>query len=229
MITVVVPVYNESDILGANIVRLAKAMDSLGRDYEIIIAEDGSTDGSLAVAEKLKSRRVRILNSGNRIGRGLTLRNAMIAAKGGIIVHTDADLATDPMQIEKLIAGVENGLDICVGSRLLPGSKVHGRSLAREVSSRGYNLLVRALFKTSVRDHQCGFKAFRKSTLLPMLEHVQDRHWFWDTELLIRAQSKGLRVSEIPVAWTDRSRSNVRLSSDILYMGLAALRLRLRI
>jgi len=231
MISIQVPVHNESAILAANMARLKKAMDALGGDYEIIIAEDGSTDGSGEIARKLASSngRIRAITSGTRLGRGVSLANAIRAARGGIVMCIDADLPADLSHIGELVREIGRGADICTGSRLLPGSKVIGRSAVREFFSRGYNLLLRILFHTSVFDHQCGFKAFRKSSVLPLLGEVRDRHWFWDSELLILAQRKGLKVAEIPVRWTDRRESGVRLSTDVVSMGFAALALRLRL
>ena len=229
MISIVLPVYNEAKTISSNILKLRSFMDQLGVDYEIIVCEDSSTDDTLEVIQGIASDRLRILHSEKRLGRGRSLSNAMTLAKGETIVYMDADLATNLNYIKPLIAGVEAEADIVTGSRLLPGSIVRSRSLSREFLSRGYNIILRLMFRTLIRDHQCGFKAFRKSSVLPLLDIVGDSHWFWDTELLIRAQNKGLRVSEIPVEWTDRSCSSVLLKSDIPYMGISALMLRLRI
>ncbi len=229
MISVVVPVYHESAILRANVMRLKKAMDALKQNYEILVMVDGSTDGSREIAEKLASNRVRVLNSETRLGRGASLRNAMAAAKGDLVMYTDADLAVDLAYLGPLLHEVEEGADISTGSRLMSASEVRGRSLLREFFSRSYNRMLRLLFRTSIKDHQCGFKAFRKSSVLPILDEVKARHWFWDSELLIRAQDNGLRVAEIPVKWTDSSKSTVDLRRDVACMGAAALELRFRI
>jgi glycosyltransferase involved in cell wall biosynthesis len=227
MISVIVTVHNESQILRDNLPRLKRSLDALGREYEIILAEDGSNDDSLAVAKALESKTVRILSFAKRLGKGCAISNAIAEAKGDIIVHMDADLSTDLVALKPLIQEVENGAGICIGSRLVPGSTVRGRNTMRKIASHGYNGLLRLLFKTSVHDHQCGFKAFRKDDVTLLLPLVKDRHWFWDTELLVKAQANGLRVVEIPISWTEGPQSNVRLYSDIVYMGIAAMRLRL--
>ncbi len=227
MISVIVPVHNEAGILVSNMQRLKQHLEGLGTEYEIIIAEDGSTDDSAVAAKTMVSDRMILMSSREKLGRGLALKKAIQAAKGGIVMYMDADLATDLGHLRELIATIENGADISTGSRLLKDSKVKGRNFLRELSSRGYNSLLRLLFRSRVHDHQCGFKAFRKSSVLPLLDEVKDNHWFWDSELLIRAQRKGLKVEEIPVRWTDRRQSGVKLHTDILYMGLAAIKLRL--
>jgi len=227
MISVIVPVHNEARTLAANMAELGRALDAF--DYEIIIAEDGSTDGSAAVAEKLKSKKIIVLSSPKRLGRGASLRNAILSSRGDVVIYTDADLSTDLRSLKPLVDEVRKGSDISTGSRLIPGSIIHGRNFIREFLSRSYNLLLRLLFRTKIHDHQCGFKAFRKKAILPLLDEVEAKHWFWDSELLIRAQKKGLKVSEIPVEWKDRAGSSVRLQSDIIGMGIAAIALRFRL
>jgi len=229
MITVIIPVHNESSIIADSAARIAAAIRKAGWEYEIIIFEDGSTDGSAAAARALEGgdKRVRAIISESRLGRGLSLASAIRAAKGDTIAYMDADLATDLAHLPELIHAIEEGADIATGSRLIRGSVVEGRNAARGFASRGYNLLLRILFGSRIRDHQCGFKAFRKSSVIPLLDRVRDRHWFWDSELLILAQRSGLRVVEFPVRWKDRKDSRVRLHSDIVRMGLAALGLRL--
>jgi glycosyltransferase involved in cell wall biosynthesis len=229
MISIIIPLHNETKILSENVSRLKKRVDGSNYEYEIILAEDGSTDQTPQIARSLASSYpdIRLIITKKRLGRGLSLSNAIAAARGDIVVYMDADLATDLSHLDALIREIENGSDISTGSRLMPGSKVSGRNALRDIASKSYNLLLRLLFRTAVRDHQCGFKAFRKSSVLPLLSEVKDTHWFWDSELLIRAQARGLKVTEIPVNWTDRKESGVRLHADILYMGLAALKLRL--
>jgi hypothetical protein len=231
MLSAILPVHNEAAIVAQSVAKLEKALDLLGTDYEIILCEDGSSDGSGTVARKLaqvKSGKIRALVSEKRLGRGLALANALRAARGDVAIYMDADLATNLSHVKELSDEIERGADISTGSRLVPGSMVRGRSRAREFFSRAYNLLLRLLFRTSVHDHQCGFKAFRLSSVLPLLGNVKNAHWFWDSELLIRAQAAGLTVSEMPVEWSDRKKSSVQLQSDILQMGMSALLLRIR-
>lgn len=228
MISIIVPVHNEAPILKRNVSKLLEAAKSLG-DFQIILAEDGSTDGSREVASALARGPVSLLSSQKKLGRGASLKRAIKASSGDTVIYMDADLATDLCHMEELVSGIGKGYDIVTGSRLMKGSAVTGRSTLREFFSRGYNLMLRLLFNTGINDHQCGFKGFRKSAVLPLLDSVQDDHWFWDSELLIRAQKKGLKIAEIPVKWTDRKDSSVRLRSDILRMGAAAIRLRLKI
>lgn len=228
MISIIVPVYNEVRIISRNIGRLRHFMDNSGLDYEMIIAEDGSTDGTREAVEKMAAPRMRCLVSEKRMGRGHSLNRAISAAKGGIVVYMDADLATDLDYLKPLVREIENGSIIATGSRLMPNSRLGRRSHLRNLLSQGYNLMLRRFFGSMIYDHQCGFKAFKKPEILALLKRVKDNHWFWDSEVLLIAQSDGLKVSEIPVSWTDRPDSSVNLYSDVFNMGLAALSLRLR-
>lgn len=225
MVSFIIPVHNQSGILLSSISKLRKgvALD----EYEIIIAEDGSTDDFQLIAPKLEKIGIRILSFKEKLGRGKALKNAFKASRYDIVFYMDADMATDLSQIPRVLAKLDEGYDIVTGSRLVKGSDVKGRSFLRSFFSKSYNLMLRILFNSKIHDHQCGFKAFRKKTVLPLLGQVKDTHWFWDSELLIKAQQKGLKVSEVPVRWVEKGNSRVRLSTDIFYMGLAALKMRL--
>lgn len=229
MISVIIPIYNEEEILLSNVSRLSDAVRSLPEEYEILIAEDGSTDDSRLLANRLVSKSIRLINSPERLGRGLSLAHAIRQSRGSIVIYMDADLSTDLGMLGPVVEEIAKGADICTGSRLLADSKVIGRNSLRESLSRLYNLFLRLLFKTSVKDHQCGFKAFNRDKVLPLLDDVSDRHWFWDTELLIKAQDRGLRVTEVPVTWEDRKKSSVEPLVDVPYMLISMLKLRFTI
>ncbi|MGA2524901.1 MAG: hypothetical protein ABSF65_12230, partial [Candidatus Bathyarchaeia archaeon] len=105
------------------------------------------------------------------------------------------------------------GYEVSTGSRMLPESKVE-RSTRRSISSKSYNFLVRHMLGSKVRDHQCGFKAFKKEAFLALLGEVKATHWFWDTEILVRAQRHGFKVKEIPVEWTSGKGTKVNFAKD---------------
>ncbi|MEM4389992.1 MAG: glycosyltransferase [Candidatus Micrarchaeia archaeon] len=216
-VTLVLPVYNEEHALEHAVRSLKKEARKLNRPFEIIIAEDGSVDGTYRVAKRLARGNIRMLHSRKRLGRGAALSRAIEKADSDIVAYIDVDLASSLAGLRRLVRSVEKGAAISTGSRMLPGAAVK-RSAMREIASRAYNLLVRLLFGSRIHDHQCGFKAFRRSAVLPLLEEVEDRHWFWDTELLVRAQANGLRVDEFPITWKEGKGSKVRLWADVTYM-----------
>jgi glycosyltransferase involved in cell wall biosynthesis len=230
-----IPVYNEASALPRAVEAARAELEKIkGLRYEILIAEDGSTDATPRVAAALekKFREVKWLHSEARLGKGASLSKAFRACRGGrgsIVAFMDADLATPPRFLRELVS-LSRDFDVVVGSRYLSSSKAE-RSLLRRAYSWVYNWLVRVLFSSKLRDHQCGFKAFRREALLELLPRVRARHWFWDTEVLVLAQRAGLRVKEFPVEWDEKGRggrSKVRLRDALGFIaGIAELRWRL--
>jgi hypothetical protein len=196
--------------------KTVQTLNELKYSYEIIIAEDGSTDGTAERSEELakKFSYVKHIHCEKRLGRGTALKNALMQCRGEVLVYMDLDLATDLKSLKPLIEAIAvEGYDVSIGSRLLPESKVE-RSFRRSISSKSYNFLVRHMLGSKVRDHQCGFKAFKKEPLLNLLDEVEATHWFWDTELLVRAYRHGYRVKEIPVEWKSGKDTKVNLTKD---------------
>jgi glycosyltransferase involved in cell wall biosynthesis len=224
-ISAVIPVYNDAVSLEKAIPAAMQHLEQICSSFELIIAEEASTDGSYEIAREWADRdiRIQILHKDKRQGRGLALTRAALYSSGEIFCYFDVDLATDLKHLQELILSIRKGNDIAIGSRLLTESCIN-RSLNREVKSRGYNLLVRLFLGGKVRDHQCGFKAFNRVRLLQLLPDIRDTHWFWDTELLILAQRHAYRVDEIPVTWQEGSGTTVK-KSDIIQMGRSILSL----
>jgi len=228
-ISIILPIYNEVEIIEKSLMKTEEFIKSTNYDYEIILAEDGSKDGSDKICEKLASRKKRIkhFHSDNRLGRGRALKKVLVKTTGDVLIYFDADLATDISSVRELIKEIEMGYDVSIGSRLLPKSNVE-RLFAREIASRGYNLLARFLFHTEIKDLQCGLKAFRRSTL-PILLSANDNYWFWDSEILIMAEKENLKISEIPVKWNEGNKSKVNILKDSIVMGLKLLRLKIKL
>ncbi|OPX61988.1 MULTISPECIES: dolichyl-phosphate beta-glucosyltransferase [unclassified Methanoregula] len=224
-ITAIIPVFNDRPSLEIALETSVDTLSAITPDFEILVAEDGSTDGSTEYVREFEKRdpRVRLLHSDERQGRGRALNRAIREARGSIVCYYDVDLATDMKHLPALISAVRDGSDISTGSRLLPDSDIV-RSGDREIASRGYNLLVRLILRSSIYDHQCGFKAFNRDRILPVLPAIRSNHWFWDTEILVRSQRKGYRISELPVRWRAGKGTTVRFR-DVFEMGTAILRL----
>ncbi|AEA47796.1 flippase-like domain-containing protein [Archaeoglobus veneficus] len=219
VVSVVLPAYNEAMRLEMAVMEIIKALEKIGYDYEVIIAEDGSTDGTAEIAAKLADgNRIRHLHSDERLGKGGAILRAFEAAKGSIVAFVDVDLSTDLKHLKELIDAIAvEGYDIAIGSRLTKGSKAE-RPVRRNVASKVYNFLVRFMLGSKVKDHQCGFKAFKKDLILDLGKKAKDRHWFWDTEVLVLAQREGLRIKEIPVEWKQSKDSKISLAKDSGYM-----------
>ena len=216
VVSVVLPAYNEADKLECAVTEISQALKETGYSYEIVIAEDGSTDGTAERSEELaqKFSYVRHIHREKRLGRGTALNNAFRQCNGEVLVYMDLDLATDLKSLKPLVEAITvEGYDFSTGSRMLPESKVE-RSLRRSISSKTYNFLVRHMLGSKLRDHQCGFKAFKREPLLRLLDEVEATHWFWDTEIMVRAYRHGYRIKEIPVEWKSGKDTKVNLFKD---------------
>jgi uncharacterized protein (TIRG00374 family) len=222
-VSVVLPAYNEADTLADTVAitleRLAAFLPA--ESYEVIISEDGCVDATPDIAARLAREDTRVVHvhSDDRLGRGSALERAFREARGETLAYFDTDLATDMRHLEELIESVRtDGYDVATGSRWIPGREAD-RPARRGVPSNWYNRLVRWILGSRVRDHQCGFKAFDRDALFAVAPDVQDDHWFWDTEVLVKAQSRGYRVREFPVEWEPQDDSKVDLIRDVLGMG----------
>jgi glycosyltransferase involved in cell wall biosynthesis len=197
-----------------------------------VIADNGSNDGTPELARTLEARdpRVRALILEVK-GRGLALREAWLSSDADIVSYMDVDLSTDLTHLPELIAMVaERGCDVAIGSRLARGSKTD-RQLKREITSRGYVALIRLTFpRLRITDAQCGFKALNRKAVQAVVPHIENRMWFFDTEMLILAHQAKLKICELPVRWVEDTDTKVKIVSTALedIRGLARMRFRRR-
>jgi len=227
-VSVVLPAYNEeATIEGTVEVTLSTLASFLpAGSFEVIVAEDGCDDRTPEIATRLAGEddRVRHIHSDERLGRGGALEYAFHRAEGETLAYFDTDLATDMDHLEELIESIRSGeYDVATGSRWMP-EKTADRPAKRGVPSLGFNTLVRFFLRSDLRDHQCGFKAFSREAFEALDDDVQDEHWFWDTEMLVRAQRTGFRVKEFPVDWEPKGDTKVDLVRDVFGMGSQILR-----
>jgi len=227
-VSVVLPAYNEADTIEQTVsITLETLASFLPEDaYEVIVAEDGCSDRTPEIATRLadEDSRIRHVHSDDRLGRGGALEYAFDQADGETLVYFDTDLATDMSHLEELVNAVRvDGYDVATGSRWMPENRAD-RPAKRGIPSFGYNTLVRTVLRSDLKDHQCGFKAFDRQALEALLPLVQDEHWFWDTELLVKAQRNGYRVKEFAVDWTPKGDSKVDIVRDVFGMGSQILR-----
>jgi glycosyltransferase involved in cell wall biosynthesis len=217
-VDIVVPVHDEEAALAGSIRRL-HAFLSAGFPFvwRIVIADNASTDGTLAIARLLAEDLpgVRVLHLEEQ-GRGRALRAAWSASDAAVVAYMDVDLSTDLRALLPLVAPLLSGhSDLAIGSRLARGARVV-RGPRREAISRTYNRLLRVSLHARFSDAQCGFKAVRADVARCLLPGVRNEAWFFDTELLMAAQRRGLRIHEVPVDWVDDPDSRVRILATAL-------------
>jgi putative flippase GtrA len=221
-VDIVVPVYNEEAGLERSIRRLHRFLrDGFPFRWRIVVADNASTDTTPAIGAALAEDlpNVAYLRL-ERKGRGRALRAAWSASPARVVAYMDVDLSTDLRALLPLVAPLLSGhSDLAIGTRLARGSRVV-RGPKRELISRGYNRLLRMVLRARFSDAQCGFKAVRRDAADGLLGDVRDEGWFFDTELLVLAQRRGLRIHEVPVDWVDDPDSRV----DIIATALADLR-----
>jgi len=225
-VSIVLPAYNEAKRMEDTVERTAAALREISSSFEIIIAEDGSKDGTDRICESLAKKYdfVKHLHSEERQGRGRALDRAFRSSNGDILGYIDVDLATDMKHMSELIQSIRDGYDFSTGSRMLPQSNVK-RPFKRGFASKGFNFLTRLMLGSKLYDHQCGFKSFRREALFALMDNIKDTHWFWDTELFVRAQRAGYRIKEFPVEWKQGGTTKVNLVKDVFGMGSQIFRL----
>jgi glycosyltransferase involved in cell wall biosynthesis len=231
MFSIILPAYNEADNIESSIKGLIDVLETKKNAFEIIIAEDGSTDGTDGIATRLAREHASIkhLHSDRRLGRGLALKRCGGMISGDYPVYMDVDLAPEfGEKLTDMLFFFHRGFDIVVGSRYHESSNAK-RTTGRKIASKAYNLLQRVLFRMPIRDLQCGFKGFRKNVFIQMNKEVAADGWFWDTEILIRAFLRGYSIREIPVEWREGKQTKVKIMKDSWNMGISLIRLWLKL
>ena len=212
-VDIVLPVLNEAYILEESVRTLCMYMeDNLPYHYQIIIADNGSTDGTRRVAAMLAEHfpAVRAVCLPEK-GRGRALKQVWLQSRADIVSYMDIDLSTNLGAFVPMITPLVTGdAAIAVGSRLMEKSQTT-RGLKRDIISRCYNRLIRWTMHTKFVDAQCGFKAMRRDVAQQLLPHVKDTAWFFDTELLIKAEYEGYMIHEEPVEWIEDTDSRVHI------------------
>ena len=232
LISLVIPCFNEEGRIDATLERSIAFLESRGEPWEIVVVDDGSLDATSDVVRRRSgaSRRVRLLRNERNHGKGWAVREGFRAASGDFILFSDADLSTPIEELSRFVDKAREGFDLVIASRVVEGAEiVTPQSFSRRLSGGVFRTLVRSLGLSSFRDTQCGFKLMRRETAAPILDAVATQGFAFDVELLLRAESAGLRIAELPVPWSDAAGSKVRLFPDALRMMLDLLRLRIRL
>ena len=206
---VTIPVLNEEPTLEKQVLTLhaflKKHFPQKGQ-WQIVIADNGSTDRTFEIAEQLATQHPEIVPlTVPRRGVGLALKHSWRQSKADIVGYMDLDLATDlPHFLEAYRAIAEQDFDLVYATRLHPKSKVIGRTLKREISSRGFNFLLKMYLNVDFSDGMCGFKWLKRSVYQQLHDGgAENDGWFFSTELLTVAEWQGLKICELPVQWTD--------------------------
>lgn len=215
-VCVTLPVYNEEEQLASSVEKVLKVCRENYKDFEILIADNASTDRTLDIAKELskKYEEVKYIHLPQK-GRGRALKAAWQSTDADIMCYMDIDLSTDLKHLKELTRAIEEGYDVAFGSRHRKESELK-RCLKREILSRGYVFLVKLFLKTKYSDYQCGFKAVNKKIVRELLPKIKDNEWFFDTELIVKADKYGYRLKEIPVKWIEDKGSTVNIKKTVI-------------
>ncbi|MDZ8160432.1 dolichyl-phosphate beta-glucosyltransferase [Microbacterium aquimaris] len=208
-VSVVIPAYNEEIRILPTIGAIATHMSASGRPWELIVADDGSTDDTVRLVGDLGFANLRVLVAERNGGKGSAVRRGMLAARGDLVLFADADQSTPIEQFEMLEAKTAEGFDVVVGSRKAEGAEVRHKSRLRRVLSWGLHTLVRIVFGITVLDTQCGFKLFTRDAAQELFTTQRVDGFSFDLEVLYLAGKRHLRVAEVPVEWIDAPGSTV--------------------
>jgi dolichyl-phosphate beta-glucosyltransferase len=225
----VIPAYNEGVRLRPTLHALIRQIHEQNWDAEILVVNDGSTDDTAQIVReygKLHPQVLLVENPGNR-GKGFSVRNGMLHARGDICLFSDADLSSPISEAQKLFDAITQGADIAIGSRWLRAElQTERQPLYRQLFGRIYNLLLRIVLGLRFADTQCGFKAFRRDAAQRIFPLQRIERWGFDPEILFLARRAGLRVEEVPVLWAHSEGTRLHPFRDGLRMFLEAVRIR---
>jgi len=225
LLSIIIPAWQEAKRFPTTINGVERLRAALPYPIEVIVVDDGSTDGTADLAEAAGMKVLRR----NHKGKGAAVRAGMLAANGMYRMIADADWSMSPEQALLMLPPVLTGFDIAIGSRELPDSRRSGEPHWRHLIGRTYNHLVQAVLLPGLRDTQCGFKVFRAEAARAIFSRTQENGWAFDVEVLAIAREYGLRVVEVPIDWSHDKDSRVHPLRDAPGMVTALFRIRARL
>jgi glycosyltransferase involved in cell wall biosynthesis len=220
-LSIVIPAYNESARIELTLERVMSCVERQGWDAEVLVVDDGSKDATPQIVQRWMERYARlhlIQNQGNR-GKGFSVRNGLLQAAGDVVMFTDADLSAPMEEAELLLAAIDDGADVAIGSRWMDRTRqtIH-QPLYRRFFGRCFNWVTRTIMGLPFKDTQCGFKAFKRPAAQVIFRLQRIERWGFDPEILFIARKLGYDIREVPVTWGHDERSRMSYLRDGMKM-----------
>jgi len=220
-LSIVIPAYNEEDRLGTTLAAVRSYTLTKGFATEVIVVDDGSRDRTAErAADALRGfAGGRLIRLPKNLGKGAAVKAGILEARGELILFSDADLSTPIEELDKFLPWVEQGFDVVIGSRALPGADIQVRqSRFRELMGKTFNRSLRRAFLEDIPDTQCGFKLFSEKAAKAVFPLVETRGFSFDVEALLLCRRAGLKIKQVPVVWRNIPPSRVRMIGSSLQM-----------
>ena len=229
-LSVVIPVYNETRRLATSVPTILSYFEAQPYSYELVIVDDGSSDGTADLARKLFAsvKNLRVIESRPNRGKGHAVKVGMLAARGKTRLFCDADLSTPLNELDHFWPFIDGGYDVVIGSRKMIGSHiVRHQPLWRESLGKVFTWLTNTIATKGISDITCGFKCFSAAASQDLFSRSVVSDWSFDAEVLFIAQRHGYRIKEVPVTWHDTPGTKVRLLKDATNSMQGLMRIRL--
>ena len=225
-LSVIIPTYNEEQRIGGTLKKIISYLSHQNYYYEIIVVDDASFDQTAKVVKNF-GEKIILLENRERKGKGYSIRQGVLSARGEFILFSDADLSAPIEELEKLLFWLKKGYNLAIGSRALPDSEIPiPQPFFRRLMGRCFNLLVKLLVVRGFSDTQCGFKCFEKKTANLLFGKLRLSGFCFDVEILYLARRFKKRVKEVPVRWLNSQVSKVSPIKHSFLMFLDLFRIR---
>ncbi len=217
-LSVIIPAYNEEKRIEKTLLSVDEYLSKQSYDYEILVVNDGSKDGTAEAVENLKSQisNLKSLDNRKNHGKGWVVKQGMLAAQGDHRLFMDADNSTTADQVENFFPFFGQGYDIVIGSRRLRSSVIAVKQpWVRDFLGGVFRLIVQTLVPLGIKDSQAGFKVFSKKAAVAIFPKQTIFRWAFDVEVLAIAKKLGFRIKEVPIKWVNDAESHVKLGGMV--------------
>jgi glycosyltransferase involved in cell wall biosynthesis len=227
--SIIIPAYNESRRIVPTLNKVLTHLAEQGWDAELIVVNDGSRDDTAEIVRRFveKNPMMRLVENPANRGKGYSVRNGMLNARGDVLLFSDADLSSPIEEAAKLFEAIENGADLAIGSRWMDVElQTERQPLYRQFFGRLFNLMLRVVLGLKYKDTQCGFKAFSAHAARTIFPLQTIERWSFDPELIFLAQKCGFKVVEVPVQWAHDQKTTISPLRDGTRMFFEVLKIR---